>query len=219
MAIIVIILGVIILGILIGLIGNAKASIEVKQENAHVENLINSRKTHAASYSVGSLYSRGEQEGMVVSVDSSKLHGRFFDFSVEGTKWNVKKALDYWGVSYGYTHSIENNAKDYQSYDRGVLYTIPTIQDLQVLGKHLKEFYKLRDERRDGGIYASFPDVIFEELGIARKIVSRTLTEDAKSVYAYDMYTKQVLTLPISDDDMEYDDEDITCGVILIGFF
>ena len=218
MVIIVILLGAIILGVLLGLIGRAKSSIEVKKENAHLEYLKDSRKTHATSYSIGILYSRGDCEGMVVSVDSSRLHGRFFDFSAKGTKWNVKKALDYWSVSYGYSRSIENNAKAYQSYDRGPLFTIPAIQDLQVLGEHLNQFYNLRDEQRYG-IHRGFPDVHFENLGVARKIVSRTLTEDAKSVYAYDMYTKQVLTLPISDDYMKYDDEDITCGVILIGFF
>lgn len=213
MAFLVIILVIIGIGLLSGLIGSAKANIEVKREEAHLEEVRNSRKTHAASYGIGSLYSRGDEEGMVVAVDATGRHGGFVDFKTQCYQWNVKKALDNWMIQYGSSISASLNKKSYNRF-----FTIPTIQDLQVFGKYLDRFYQLREERR-GGPYGHFPDVRFETLGLERKILSRDISSDGKSVYVYDINSKEVSTMPISDDDMEYDDEEITCGIILVGFF
>ena len=217
MVFVIIILVVLGIGILSGLIGRAKANIEVKQEEAHLEKVKNSRRTHATSYRIGSLYSRGDKEGMVVAVDATGRHGRFVDFETKCYKWNVKKALNNWSILYGNSYSASCNAQSYNTMPAG-LYTIPTIQDLQIFRQNLDRFYQLRDERR-GGPYGQFPDVRFENLGIERKILSRDITTDSKSVYVYDICANRVSTMPISDDDMKYDDEDITCGIILVGFF
>lgn len=181
MIIIAIIGAAIFLGILYGLLENAKSQRDLNKELQEIEEIDNQLRT-SPPYKVGDLYYDTHLvNGMILSTcDDEFIIGRYVRFSCtyySDTAYNICKGI---------------NPKYYFSSDNWMFHDIPTIQELEDLGRYYDTFMNLARKYK-----RPFKDIRKEPN--SSLILSQTLTEDGKSMYIYDLKKRRTDTFPIEN--------------------
>lgn len=177
----------VIIGLITGIIGNAKAKSELESEYAAIDERNELNKT-SPPYKVGDLYYFDHHwNGMVISTNG--YSGRYMSFSFFYDDMESKFKKHHIEIPRGSISVVKSIIESNEYMAKTEI--LPSVEELETFGRYYERFLEL------GKYYCySFED--FRNKEYSDKILSRTFTPDGKYVYVYDLRNRRVQTVDVS---------------------